>query len=88
MYKELFSSTPDPSSQEEGIPAVGTVEDGGWSCFCGLGLGELAAPRYALLCLSALAAVVVLKIAGSMLALLLPVVPTLRTNVSTHLAVH
>lgn len=55
---------------------------------CGLLLGQLAAPCHAFVGLGPFAAVVVLKVAGGLLAVLLPVVPSFGAYVRAKFAVH
>ena len=71
-----------------GIPAVLTGEDVGWGDGGSLFLSELTAPGDALLRLGSLATIVVFQIAGCLLALLLPVMPAFRTDMTSQVAIH
>ena len=64
------------------------MEDGGRGNLSSFLLSELVAPGNTLGSLGALATVIVLKVAGSLFAMLLPVVPTFRTDVAAEVTVH
>ena len=65
-----------------------TGEDVGWGDGGSLFLSELTAPGDALLRLGSLATIVVFQIAGCLLALLLPVMPAFRTDMTSQVAIH
>ena len=56
--------------------------------FLCLFLVQLSAPPYSACCVGTSSGVATLQIAGGLLAVLLPVVPTFRTDVGTKVAVH